>query len=70
MIEEKISRESFNLVQKELITLTEKLENMNTALDELNDLKSEIKGIKIFLGRKHSDFSEQFQDIMKKIMKK
>ena len=69
MMQEKISQESFNLVQKELITLTEKLEKMSTALEEINELKSEIKGLKIFLGRKHPDFSEQFQEIMKKVMK-
>jgi len=70
MKEEKISQESFNLVQQELITLTEKLEEMGARLQELDDLKLEIKGLKLYLGRLHLDFSVQFQDIMKKVMKK
>lgn len=70
MKEEKISQESFNLVQQELITLTEKLEDMSARLQELNDLRLEIKGLKLFLGRLHPDFSAQFQEIMKKVMKK
>ena len=70
MKEEKISQESFNLVQQELITLTEKLEEMGARLQELDDLKLEIKGLKLYLGRLHPDFSVQFQDIMKKVMKK
>ena len=70
MKEEKISQESFNLVQKELITLTEKLEEMGARLQELDDLKLEIKGLKLYLGRQHTDFSGQFQEIMKKVIKK
>jgi SMC interacting uncharacterized protein involved in chromosome segregation len=35
MKEEKISQESFNLVKQELITLTEKLEDMGARLQEL-----------------------------------
>jgi len=70
MKEEKISQESFNLVQQELITLTEKLEEISARVQELDDLRLEIKGLKLFLGRMHPDFSGQFQDIMKKVMKK
>ena len=59
--------ESFNLIQKELITLTEKLDKMNISLKDMDDLKLEIKGLKVFLGRAHPDFSKQFPDIMKKV---
>lgn len=69
MKEEDISQESFNLIQKELITLTEKLEKMSISLKDMDDLKLEIKGLKVFLGRVHPDFSKQFPDIVKKIMK-
>jgi len=70
MKEEGISQESFNLVQKELITLTEKLEKMSISLKDMDDLKLEIKGLKVFLGRVHPDFLKQFPDIVKKVMKK
>ena len=66
----KISQESFDLVQKELITLTDKLEEMSTQIKELDDLRAEIRGLKIFLTRKHPAFSGEFQEIMKKVMKK
>jgi hypothetical protein len=70
MKEEKISQESFNLVQQELITLTERLEEIGAKVQELDDLRLEIKGLKLFLARLHPDFSVQFQEIMKKVMKK
>ena len=70
MKEEGISQESFNLVQKELITLTEKLEKMSVSIKDMDDLKLEIKGLKVFLCRVHPDFSKQFPDIVKKVMKK
>lgn len=69
MKEEGISQESFDLIQKELITLTEKLEKMSILLKDMDDLKLEIKGLKVFLGRAHQDFSKQFPEIMKKVMK-
>jgi len=70
MKEESISQEGFNLIQKELITLTEKLDKMSISLKDMEDLKLEIKGLKVFLGRVHPDFSKQFYEIMKKVIKK
>ena len=70
MKEESISQEGFNLIQKELITLTEKLDKMSISLKDMEDLKLEIKGLKVFLGRVHPDFSKQFSEIMKKVIKK
>ena len=70
MKEESKSQECFNLIQKELITLTEKIEKMSISLKDMDDLKLEIKGLKVFLGRVHPDFSKQFPDIMKKVAKK
>jgi len=46
------------------------MEEISARLRELDDLTLEIKGLKLFLGRMHPDFSDQFQDIMKKVMKK
>ena len=70
MKEESKSQECFNLIQKELITLTEKMEKMSVSLHDIDDLKLEIKGLKVFLGRLHPDFSKQFPEIMKKVIKK
>ncbi|MGQ9569942.1 MAG: hypothetical protein ACUVUQ_03680 [Thermodesulfovibrionales bacterium] len=68
MKEEKILKERVNLLEKEIATLTEKVEEMESALKEINDLKLEIKGLKLFLGREHPGFKNQFPEIIKKIL--
>jgi argonaute-like protein implicated in RNA metabolism and viral defense len=55
------------LVEKELKTLTDKVTKLEKALSEINDLKLEIKGLKVFLGRVHPDFKTQLPDILKKL---
>jgi len=68
--EERIVKDRINLLEKELATLTEKLEEMDTSLKETEDLKLEIKGLKLFLGRAYPEFKSKFPEIMKKIYKK
>jgi hypothetical protein len=63
-------KERINLLEKELVTLTEKLEEMNATLKEIGDIKLEMRGLKLFLGREHPGFKSQFPGIMKKIYKK
>jgi archaellum component FlaC len=63
-------KEKINLIEKELSTLTEKIEAINTALKELEDLKQNIKGLKLFIGRVHPEFKNKFPEIMQKIFKK
>ena len=70
MKEERIVKDRINLLEKELATLTEKLEEMDTSLKETEDLKLEIKGLKLFLGRAYPEFKSKFPEIMKKIYKK
>lgn len=67
MKEEKYLKERLSLLEKEISTLTEKCDSQSSALKELEDLKEEIKGIKLFLGRVYPDFKSQFPEIMKKI---
>lgn len=67
MKEEKYFKERLSLLEKEISTLTEKFDSLNSALKELEELKQEIKGIKLFLGRVHPDFKSQFPDIVKKL---
>jgi hypothetical protein len=68
--EERALRERVNLLEKELVMLTEKLEEMRASLKEIEDLKLEIKGLKLFLGRAYPEFKSQFPEIMKKIYKR
>lgn len=67
MKEEKYFQEKVALIEKELATLTERVEGINSALKETEDLKLEIKGLKLFLGRVHPEFKGQFPEIVKKI---
>ncbi|MFN3478890.1 MAG: hypothetical protein ACK415_00760 [Thermodesulfovibrionales bacterium] len=67
MKEEKYLKDRISLLEKELSTLTEKFDSLSPALTELEELKQEIKGIKLFLGRVHPDFKSQFPEIVKKL---
>lgn len=60
-------KEKLSLVEQELKTLTDKVTKLQENLKEIDDLKSEIKGLKIFLGRVHPEFKSQFPDILKKL---
>ncbi len=64
---DKASREKLELIEKELTTLTERLDSIDKTLKEIEDLRLEIKGLKVFLGRVHPDFKNQFLEILKKI---
>jgi len=68
--EEKALREKINLLERELETLTERIEEMNVPLKEIEDLKLELKGLKLFLGRIYPKFKNEFPEIMKKIYKR
>lgn len=59
-----------NLLEKEITTLTDQIERTNMQLKELADLKNEIKGLKLFLGRSDPEFKKKFPEIMQKIYKK
>ncbi len=70
MKEERILKERMNLLEKEITTLTDQIERTNMQLKELADLKNEIKGLKLFLGRSDPEFKKKFPEIMQKIYKK
>ncbi|BCB95659.1 hypothetical protein JZK55_05810 [Dissulfurispira thermophila] len=60
-------KERLGLVEQELKTLTDKVTKLERDLKEIHDIKSEIKGIKVFLGRVYPEFKTQFPDILKKL---
>lgn len=62
--------EKIKLFERELVTLTEKIDSINTSLKEIEDLKQEIKGLKVFIGRAYPEFKSKFPEIMQKIFKK
>ncbi len=67
MKEEKYLKERIALIERELATLTERLEGLEGSLKEVEDLRLEIKGLKLYLGRVHPDFKNQFPEVMQKI---
>jgi len=68
--EERALGERISLLEKELVILTEKLEETSASLKEIEDLKLEIKGLKLFLGRVYPEFKSKFPELMKKIYEK
>ncbi len=60
-------REKLNLVEQEVRTLTDKVAKLQESITTIDDLKTEIKGLKLFLGRVYPDFKSQFPDILKKL---
>jgi hypothetical protein len=68
--EEIALNEKIRILEKEIGTLTEKLDAMSSDLKEISDLKNEIKGLKLFFSRIHPEFKTKFPGIMEKIFKK
>jgi argonaute-like protein implicated in RNA metabolism and viral defense len=65
-----LSREEHGLIQKELATVSEKLDKLSAALKDVGDLKNEIKGLKLFIGRISPSFKKDFPEIMKRITRR
>ncbi|MDI6727517.1 MAG: hypothetical protein QMD44_01155 [Thermodesulfovibrionales bacterium] len=60
-------KEKLSLMEQELKTIADKVTKLQGNLKEIDDLKSEVKGLKMFLGRVHPEFKSQFPDILKKL---
>jgi len=62
-----IKEKKIALLERELATITECLEEVRAALKDAEELRREVKGLKLFIGRVHPEFKVQFPGIMKKI---
>lgn len=67
MKEEKALKEKIALLEKELATVTDELEKTCAALKDLEDVRLELKGLKLFIGRVHPEFKAQFPEVMRKV---
>ncbi|MDA8090170.1 MAG: hypothetical protein M0Z61_08120 [Nitrospiraceae bacterium] len=67
MKEEIILRESIGLLQKEIATLEEKLSEYEKSLKRMDDMESELKAIKLFLGRRYPEFKKEYPEIIEKV---
>jgi hypothetical protein len=68
--EETALSEKIKILEKEIGTLTEKLDTVSRDLKEISDLRNEIKGLKLFFGRIHPEFKTKFPQIMEKVYRK
>jgi uncharacterized coiled-coil DUF342 family protein len=68
--EEIALKEKIRLLEKEIDTLADTVEAMTKNLREIDDLRNEIKGLKLFFGRVHPEFKSKFPEIMQKLYKK
>lgn len=62
-----VLQEKMVLLEQEVRTLTDKIGSLEASLRDLDDLKLEMKGLKLFLNRAHPEFKAQFPEIVKKL---
>lgn len=69
MKEEFALKEKMKLIEKEIITLTEKIERLEKDIAIIEELKNEVKALKLYLNRINPDFKSKYPEIIKKIFK-
>lgn len=60
-------KEKIELIEKEISTLTDKIETVDEIKNTVADIQTDIKGLKIFLQRVYPEFKNQFPEIIKKL---
>ncbi len=66
-MKESLLKDRLSLMEKELGTLAEKISEIRGAEKAIDEIRAEIKGLKLFLSRVHPEFKKEFLEIMKKI---
>lgn len=59
--------DKIKLLEKELATLTERFDRLNASMGEVEELKVEVRALKLFAGRKHPEFKTEVQELVKKL---
>jgi hypothetical protein len=67
MKEGKSLKEKMALLEKELATVSNELDKTRAGLKDLEDIKLELKGLNLFMGRVHPQFKAQFLGVMRNI---
>lgn len=70
MKEEIVLKERIRLMEKEIATLTDKLESTEKSLREVGEIINELKALKLFLGRAFPDFKTKYPEIVQKVFRK
>lgn len=66
-MKESILKERLDLIEREVTTLTDKLDEVDDIKKVIEDIQTEIKGLKLFLSRVHPEFKKQFPEIIRKL---
>lgn len=69
MREEKIFEEKLKLLEQEISTIADSLGERSRFKTEIDDLKTEFKALKVFLGRHYPEFKKDYAEILKKLQK-
>lgn len=67
MKEEIILKENLKLIEKEIETIAERLGRLEKEIEDLNDMRREIKAIKLYLSKKDPEFKKEYPEIIKKL---
>ena len=67
MKEEIVLKEKLKLVEQELVTLVDKLAELEKEIREMREIRDELKAIKLLLGKEYPDFKSRFPELLKKI---
>ncbi len=67
MKEEIAIKERLKLMEQELVTIVDKLSEIEKQFDNIKDLKEDLKAIKLFLSREYPDFKSTFPELLRKI---
>lgn len=70
MKEEKIVNDRLKLIEKELSTLSDAIDRLEAGIASLEDVKDEIKALKVCMGRLQPKFKDEFLSAMKKVTEK
>ncbi len=63
-------KDQLALIEKEIRMIAEELDAIRHSAGQTEDITVELKAIKVFLGRIHPEFKEQFPEIVKKVRRR
>jgi hypothetical protein len=69
MAVDKSYEEKLKLLEQEMSTITEGLDRTGAALREVEDLKMEIRALKVFLEKHHPEILRELPGIIRKLMR-
>lgn len=65
--DERLLQDRVKILEKEIQTLTLELQKIQSRIDYLEEVRIELKALKVFLGRLHPDLKNKLPEIVRKI---